>query len=262
MEPVVGESHLLDSGERRGLDPAAEGVGAAETGVVDHDYEHVGCAFGSRRPRDEGPVGRRLIEGVTCHAAERAVRYRQYRAVRGELAHRLGKRGLELLHAALLGLRDRLGRGAGQRLLDRKPLIVIEHHDDAGRSQRQILADLVVDAALEFVVDEFADDRSAGGPHRDRGEQRRGEQADEYADASAPSGALSAQVVACVDNGHVAVRIVRDKNRAVDLHLLVLDQFDEPVEVLLCRFDALVPSDQDICEYVAHDASTLRRFSV
>ena len=42
VEPVVGEPHLPHAGEVRGRDAAAEGVGAAEAGVVDEDEQHVG----------------------------------------------------------------------------------------------------------------------------------------------------------------------------------------------------------------------------
>ena len=95
VEAVVGEAHLLDAGEVRRADAAAERVGAAEAGVVDEDDQHVGRVFGRLRAGDERPVGDRLVDRVTGRAAEGPVGDRQHGAVGIELARRLGERVLE-----------------------------------------------------------------------------------------------------------------------------------------------------------------------
>ncbi len=63
VEAVVRQAHLADPRQGGGLDAAAERVGAAVAGVVDEDDQHVGRAFGRRRPGDERPVGRRMRRG-------------------------------------------------------------------------------------------------------------------------------------------------------------------------------------------------------
>ncbi len=102
------------------------------------------------------------------------------------------------------------------------------------------------------MIDELADDAARDRPDRDRGEHRRREQADGQPDASAPTRALATQVVAGLAHGDVAVLVVRDKDDALDLDLLIPDPGEQPLEVLRRLLDALVAGDEHVGVGVSH----------
>ena len=112
VEPVVREPHLLDAGQVRRTDLAAEGVRAAEAGVVDQHEQHVRRAVGRLRTGHDAPVRHRAVLRAPCHPAEGLVAQRQHRAVGVELAHGLSEGDLEFVDAALVALDHRLQRRA------------------------------------------------------------------------------------------------------------------------------------------------------
>ena len=89
-----------------------------------------------------------------------------------------------------------------------------------------------------LLLGELADNRARRCAHGDRREQRRREQADEHADATAPAGSLAADVIARVGHRDVAVRVVGDEDDPLDPDLLGADELGEDVEV--------APGDVDV----------------
>ena len=251
VEPVVGEPHLPHAGEVRGRDAAAEGVGAAEAGVVDEDEQHVGRVFRRLGSGDEGPVRRRVGDRPAGGAAEGLVRDRQHGAVGGELARRLGERVLQPAQAVLVHRGDRLGRRAGERLLGDEPVGLRDDGDDRRRARLELVAQAGLEAAVDLVLGELADDAAGGRADGRRGQQRRRGQADQDAHAAAPAHALAAEVVAGLRDADLAALVVLDEDDALALDLLVLDELHQPIEVLLGRLDALIAGHDDR-ERVAH----------
>ena len=246
MEAVVVEAHLPDPGQVGSRHGAAEGVRLTEPRVVDQDQEHVGRAVGRLRARDDGPVGNRLIDRPADRAPEVPVRDRQHRAIGDELAHGLCEAALQRLHALFARLDDGLRERTRQRLLHRKPLLLVEHRDDAGGARGQVLADLVVHLGLHPLVDELADEPARRRPRRCRREQRRCRQAHEHTDGAAPFHTLAAAVVGRLGDGDRAVRGVCDQDRGVHRDLLPSDELREPVEVLRRFVDARVATDEHV----------------
>ena len=173
VEAVVGGPDLLHPRHRRSGDRAAERVGVAEPGVVDDDDEHVRGVLGCLRAGDHRPVGDRMIDRAPHRPAEPAVRDRQHGAVRAELARRLGQGGLQLPQALVGHRGDRLRRGAGQGLLGRQPVVVIDHGDDDRGAGPQLVTQPLLDAAVQPVLGEFAGQGTDSPAHHDRSEQRR-----------------------------------------------------------------------------------------
>ena len=110
----------------------------------------------------------------------------------------------------------------------------------------------LVHAGLDLAIGELPDQTARGGADHDRAEQRRREEPDDQARAGAPAEPLAAQVVAVLDDGDVAVGVVSDEDRALDLDLLVLDDLHEPVEVPRRRVDVLIGGDEDVGHRVSH----------
>ena len=252
VEAVVGEAFLLDARHVRRADPAAEGVGLAEAGVVDQDQEHVRRSIRRLRAGDDRPVGDRRVERPAGGAAEGLVRDREHGAVRDELAHRLRETVLKRLQALLVRLDDRLRERSRQRLLDAEPLRVVERRDDPGRPGREVLADLVVHLGLDPVIDEPADQAARDRAHGRRREQRRRGQADENADGAAPLDSLAAAMIGRLLHGHAAVLGVRDQDGSLHLDLLALDGLGQRVEVARRCVDVRVSAHQDIGLCVSH----------
>ena len=150
------------------------------------------------------------------------------------------------LTPCLVALDNRSELRAGERLLDTEPLLVVEDGDDAGRSRRQVLADLVVNLVLDPVVGESADHPACDRPDGDRREQRRRKQADREPDPAAPAGPLAAEVVAGLLHRDASVLRVRDEDDALDRDFLLLDQRDERLEVFRRLVDVLVTGNEDV----------------
>ncbi len=102
------------------------------------------------------------------------------------------------------------------------------------------------------MASELACDGACCRSNRDGWQHRWGEQPDDDAHTAAPARALAAEVIAGVGDGDVAVRVLGDEDRALDLHLLVLHEPNEPVEVALGRIDVLVYADYDVHQLVCH----------
>ena len=100
----------------------------------------LGASSGRLGPGDERPVGDRVLERPAGRAAEGLVRDRQHRAVRHELAGRLGERVLETAEAVLVHGRDGLGRRAGEGTLGLEPVLLVDDRDDGGRAGLELLA--------------------------------------------------------------------------------------------------------------------------
>ena len=231
VEAVVGQAHLLDAREGRGPDGPAEGVRGAVAGVVDEDEQDVRCALRGLGAGDHEPVGDRIPQRAPGDATEGPVGDGQRAAVLDELAHGLCQRALERLRPLRLRLHERLGRRAGQGLLDRETLVRLEHGDDGRGAGLHGCAELVVEPLLHLVVGELAQDRAAGRADDGGRQQRRRRQADEEADRAAPLGARAADAVTRLLDGHVAGLVMRDEDDRLDTHLPGLDLFDERVEV-------------------------------
>jgi hypothetical protein len=167
---------------------------------------------------------------------------------------RLGEGALQPAKAVLVHRRDGLGRRAGERLLGGETIVFVDDGDDRRRARLELLAEPRLEAALDLVLGELADDAAGRRADCRRGEQRRRRQADQDADAAAPAHALAAEVVAGLRDADPAVLVVLDEDHALALDLLVLDELDQPVEVLLGRLDGLV-AGHDHIEPVSHDPS-------
>ena len=191
MEAVIGQPSLGDPRHGRRIDRAAEGARVAEPGIVDQHQQHVRRVVGRRRGHVDGPVGLRLRQRAADRAPEGRVRDRQHRAVGAELAGGRRQRLLEGADAVVLHLGDGLHRRAGQRLLGRQPVGVVDDGDDAGRARRELLPDPRLDAALYTVPGERARHAAGRRPDHGRGEQRRREQADHDTHPAAPAESLA-----------------------------------------------------------------------
>ena len=123
--------------------------------------------------------------------------------------------------------------------------VVVDDRDDGRRARLELLAEALLEAAVDLVLGELADDAAGGGADGDRGEQRRRGQADEDADAAAPAHALAAEVVAGLRDADLAALVVLDEDDALALDLLVLDELHQPVEILLGRLDGRVAGHDD-----------------
>ena len=255
VEAVVAEALLGDPRHgRRGNGPAERGR-VAEARVVDQDEQHVRRALRGRRRHVDRPVGDRGVERAPDRAAEVRVRDRKPRSVGAELPHRLGERLLQRADALLVALDDRPDQRARERPLDTEPLSVVEDGDDPGRPRRQVLADLVVDLALDPVVGELADDPAGDRADGDRREQRGREEANRKPDPAAPARPLAAEVVARLAHADAAVLLVRHEDDALDRDLLLLDEREERLEVLRRLVDVLVARDEHVGRCLGHHES-------
>ena len=124
--------------------------------------------------------------------------------------------------AVLVGLGDGLRGRARQRLLDREPVLVVEDRDDTRGPRRQLVGD-PFHARLHLRSANLPISAADGAADRDRGQERRREEANDQADTGAPPEALPAQVVAVLDDGDRTIGIVGDQDRSLDLDLLALD---------------------------------------
>ena len=258
VEAVVRETLLGDPRHRGRRDGPAERRRVAEARVVDQHEQHVRRALRRRRRHVDRPIGDGRVERSPDRAAEVRIRDRQHGAVRAELPHRLAERLLQGAHALLVALDNRAEHGARERLLDGKPLLVVEDRDDPGRPRRQVLADLVVKLLVDLVAGKSADDPARDGSDRDRRKQRRREQAHREPDATAPARPLTAQVVAGPLHRDVAVLVVRDEDDALDRDLLLLDERDQRLEVLCRLVDVLVAGNEDVGGFLSHLRLSLR----
>ena len=249
---------MLDASECWRCDRPAEGLDGAVARIVDDDEEHVRSPLGRLGARDHQPVRHGFPQRPPGNAAEGAIRDRQRRAVLVELAHRLGKRVLQGRAALLVGLDDGLRRRTRQRLFDRETLVGIEHRDDRRGTGLHRLAELVVETLLHLVVGDPAEDRAGCRADHYRCEHRRCREADEETDAATPLGARTPEVVAGLLDGDLAVGIVGHEDHGLELDLLRPDALDEGVEVTVGRFDARVPGDQDIGQFVSHGGLLVR----
>ena len=188
----VTSALLRDSVHGRSRHGTTEGRGIAEAGIVEQHEQHVRRALGRRRSHVDRPVRDRLVERAPDRPAEVRIGDRQHGPVGAELPHRLGERLLQRTRALLVALDDREELGTLERLLDREPLLVVEHGDDARRPRRQVLADLVVDLVLDSVVDELADHAACDRADSNGREHRRREKTDREPDATAPARSLAA----------------------------------------------------------------------
>ena len=150
-------------------------------------------------------------------------------------------------------LNDRLRERARKRLLDGEALLVVEDRDDPRRPRWEVLPDLVVHLRLDALVDELADETAGRGPCGGCGDQRRRGEADEDADRPAPLDALATAVIGRLLHADGSVLGMRDEDRGLDLHLLVLDELGERVEVLRRLVDVSVATDEHVGRCVTHD---------
>ena len=172
MEAVVGEAHLLHSREVGGLDRAAEGGRGTVSRVVDEDDQHVGRVLWRFRPRDDRPVGHRLVNSVADRAAEGPVGDRQDSAVRAELEGSFCQGILELLQTIFVHLGHRLGGRVGKRLFGNQPVIAHDDGDDDRCTRFELIAEAFLEAAIELVLRELADQATCCCTNNDRSEQR------------------------------------------------------------------------------------------
>ena len=256
VEAVVRDAHVLHAAERRRAHGAAEAVDGAESGVVDEDEKDVGRVLRGLGPGDERPVGHGVLERPSGCAAERLVRDRQHRAVRHELAGRLGERVLEAAEAVLVHGRDGLGRRACERALGLEPVLLVDDGDDRGGAGLELLAEPLLEPAVDLVLGELPDDAAGGRADGGRGEQRRRRETDQDAYAAAPAHALAPEVVAGLRHADLAALVVLDEDHALALDLLVLDELHQPVEVLLGRLSGRICGHDDR-ERVAHWSPSL-----
>ena len=172
MEAVVREPHLLHPRQVGGLDRAAEGGRGTVSRVVDEDDQHVGRVLWRLRPGDDRPVGHRLVDRAADRAAEGPVGDRQHRAVGAELVGGFCQGVLELLQAIFVHLGHRLGGRVGERLFGNQPIIAHDDGDDDRRAWLELIAEAFLDAAIELVLGELADQATCCRTNNDRSEQR------------------------------------------------------------------------------------------
>ena len=172
VEAVVRQPHLLHPRQVRGVDRAAEGAGGTETGVVDQDDQHVRCVLGRLRPGDDRPVGHRLVHCAPDRPAEGPIGDRQDRTVGAELAGSFCQGVLELLQAIFVHLGNRLRGRVGERLFGNQPIIAHDDGDDGRRTRFELITETFLEAAIELVLGELADQATCCRTHNDRSEQR------------------------------------------------------------------------------------------
>ena len=160
---------------------------------------------------------------------------------------------LRPLHA-LVHRGDRLGRRAGERLLGGQLVVGVDDGDDGGRARLELLAQAGLEAAVDLVLGEPADDAAGRGADGDGASSGGAARPTSDADAAAPARALAAQVVAGVGDVDLAGLVAADQDHAVGPDLLLLDELAQLVEVLLGRLERRV-GGQDQVVGVAHNAS-------
>ncbi len=257
MEAVVRQPHVPHPRHGRGRDRAAERIGVTEPGVVDQHNQHVRGVLGRLRPGDHRPVRNRLADRAPHRPAEAAVGDRQHRAVRAELARCLRQGGLQLPQALLAHRGDRLRQRTGQCPLGGQPVIAVDHRDDDRGARGELVTKALLDAAVDLVLSELADQAAHRAADGNRCEQRRREQAHHQADATAPPQALAAQVVAGLGQLHLAVGVMLDQDHALRPDRFVLDQPHKRVKVLLGQPSGRVRSHDHI-EGIPHCLSSHR----
>lgn len=203
------------------------------------------------RPGDHRPVRYRPLDRPPDRPAETAIGDGQCRAVRTELARRLRQGILELTEAVPGQRGDRLRRRPGERPLRGQPVIVVDDRDDHRGARPELVTDLVLNAAVQPVPGELAD-QAAGRRADEHGpEQGRGEQADRDADAAAPAESPAPQVIAGLRHPHPAAGIVLDQDHAFRADRLVPDQAHERVEIPVSQLRGGIRR-HDHAECVAH----------
>ena len=100
----------------------------------------------------------------------------------------------------------------GQRVNGGETVVAVDDGDDDRGTRRELVTEACLDAALQLVPGEPADQAPGGGAHHDGGEHRRGEEAHDQADTTAPAQALAAQVVAGLGHLYLAVGMVLDQD--------------------------------------------------
>ena len=246
VEAVVRQPHLLHPRQVRGVDRAAEGAGGTETGVVDQDNQHVWCVIWRLRPGYNCPIGHRLIDGTADGPAEGSVGDRQGRTIRAELAGSFCQGILELLQAIFIHLGNRLRGRVGERPFGGQPIIALDHREDGRRAWLELIAEAFLNAAIELVLGELADQGTCCRADGDRSKQRWREEADHEANTSTPAHALATHVVAGLGHTHFTVRVMLDEDHPLGPQSLVFDQLDDGLKVLLGRLEALIASHDDI----------------
>ncbi|KAF0958723.1 hypothetical protein MLGJGCBP_08156 [Rhodococcus sp. T7] len=231
---------------------AAEGVRSTEPGVVDQHDQHVRGAVGGLGSGHDRPVLDRLIECSADRPAECAIRDRQPRPVRLELAHRLGQCRFEVSQARSVDFHHRLHRRSSEYPLHREPARHRQHGDHHTRARGQRFADLVLQSALDPVVGELSDQRAGSRAHRDRGKHRRREQADRETDGGTPAGAFSARMVTGVDQGGVALGVLGHQHRAAKRDRPFAHLIGEGVEVEVTAAEILVSGHENQRGVVTH----------
>ena len=195
-----------------------------------------GATFGRLRAGDEAPVRDRLVHGAPDRPTEFAVGNRQHGAIGIELARGFGQGILETFIVTVAT--DLAGESAMACSAARRSSLA-DDGEDGRHARLELLAEATLDAALQLVLGELADQRAGRSAHDHRGQHRRGDQTDEETDAAAPAHALAAQVVAGLVDDDLALLVFLDQDHAVGLDLLALDELHQRVEVLLRRLDSL-----------------------
>ena len=256
MEAVVAQARVGDPGQ------VGVSIGPPNGSGLPKPASSISTSRHWARPRGRGSVTL-LVQSPTevqrpADALKRRTRDRQPAAVELELGHRLASSSFRRADPLLVGLGDRLGRGARQGPLDREPVAVVKKTAMMPAVPGGSFSPSFSHPGPDLVVGELADQPARDAADHHRRQQRRCEQPHHQAGARAPSQTLAAQVVAMLDDRDFATGIVGDQDRPFDLDLLVLDHLHQHVEVSGGLVEVLIHSDEDVGWVSAISALSLR----
>lgn len=165
---------------------------AREPRIVDQDDQDIGFIFRRSRIHHDGPVGHRIPDRATGDSREGGITEGQYGSVGIEFAGCFGKCAAQVAQGVPRHLDARLRLGVRKDSLGGEEIAFGNEREYRRRPRLQLVADAALQATLDPMLGEPADNPPGCGPDRHGCQERWSRQTDEDADTATPTGTSAA----------------------------------------------------------------------